>query len=54
MARNFIIAGIAALGLMSCGGAKEPAVVENVVAYTKVADVGGLMVNAVEIIVSNP
>ena len=54
MARNFIIAGIAALGLMSCGGAKEPAVVENVVAYTKVADVGGLMVNAVEITVSNP
>ena len=54
MARNFIIAGIAALGLMSCGGAKEPAVVENVVAYTKVGDVGGLMVNAVEITVSNP
>ena len=54
MARNFIIAGIAALGLISCGGAKEPAVVENVVAYTKVADVGGLMVNAVEITVSNP
>lgn len=46
--------GIAAVALMSCGGAKEPAVVENVVAYTKVGDVGGLMVNAVEITVSNP
>ena len=54
MARNFIIVGIAAVALMSCGGAKEPAVVENVVAYTKVGDVGSLMVNAVEITVSNP
>ena len=46
--------GIAAVALMSCGGAKEPAVEENVVAYTKVGDVGSLMVNAVEITVSNP
>ena len=54
MARNFIIVGIAAVALMSCGGTKEPAVVENVVAYTKVGDVGSPMVNVIEITVSNP
>ena len=54
MARNFIIVGIAAVALMSCGGAKESAIVENVVAYTKVGDVGSPMVNAIEITVSNP
>ena len=43
-----------ALVLASCGGAKEPAIVENVVAYTRVGDIGSLMVDAVEITVSNP
>lgn len=38
----------------SCGGSKEPAVVENIVAYTTVGDIGSLMVNAIEITVSNP
>lgn len=53
MVRKFVV-GVSAFILMSCGGAKEPAIVENVVAYTKVGDVGSLMVNAVEITVSNP
>ena len=53
MFKGFIILGFAALAMTSCGGAKEPAVVENVVAYTKVGDVGSLMVNAIEITVSN-
>ena len=43
-----------ALALAACSGAKEPAVVENVVAHTKVGDIGSLMVNAIEITVSNP
>ena len=43
-----------ALALAACGGANEPAVVENVVAHTKVGDIGSLMVNAIEITVSNP
>lgn len=43
-----------ALILASCSGAKEPAIVENVVAYTKVGDVGSLLVEAIEITVSNP
>ena len=34
-----------ALAAVSCGGPKEPAVVENVVAYTKVGDIGSLMVD---------
>ena len=43
-----------ALVLASCSGVKEPANVENVVAYTTVGDIGSLMVNAIEITVSNP
>ena len=43
-----------ALALASCGGPKEPAVVENVLAYTKVGDIGSLMVDAIEITVTNP
>ena len=43
-----------ALVLASCGGPKEPAVVENVVAYTRVGDIGSLMVDAIEITVTNP
>ena len=43
-----------ALALAACGGTNEPAVVENVVAHTKVGDIGSLMVNAIEITVSNP
>lgn len=38
----------------ACGGPKEPAVVENIVAHTTVGDIGSLMVNAIEITVSNP
>ena len=43
-----------ALALASCSDVKEPANVENVVAYTKVGDIGSLMVDAIEIIVNNP
>ena len=43
-----------ALALAGCGGPKEPAVIENVVAHTKVGDIGALMVEAIEITVSNP
>ena len=43
-----------ALALAACGGPKEAAVVENVVAHTKVGDIGNLMVEAIEITVSNP
>ena len=43
-----------ALALATCGGANEAAVVENVVAHTKVGDIGSLMVNVIEITVSNP
>lgn len=53
MTKGFIVLGFAALAMTSCVGEKEPAVVENVVAYTKVGDVGSLMVNAIEITVSN-
>ena len=42
------------LALAGCGGPKEPAVIENVVAHTKVGDIGALMVEAIEITVSNP
>ncbi len=42
-----------ALALAGCGGPKEPAVIENVVAHTKVGDIGALMVEAIEITVSN-
>ena len=52
MVRKLVV-GISAFMLMACGGAKEPAVVENVVAYTKVGDVGSPIVNAIEITVSN-
>lgn len=44
----------AAFTAAACSGPKEPAVVENIVAYTKVGDIGSLMVNAIEITVSNP
>ena len=43
-----------ALALASCGGVKEPANIENVVAYTRVGDIGALMVDAIEITVDNP
>ena len=43
-----------ALAAAACSGPKEPAVVENIVAHTKVGDIGSLMVNAIEITVSNP
>lgn len=43
-----------ALALASCSAVKEPAAVENITAYTKVGDIGSLMVNAIEITVSNP
>ena len=43
-----------ALVLASCGGAKESAIVENITTYTRVGDVGSLMVEAIEITVSNP
>lgn len=43
-----------AIAAAACGGPKEPAAVENIVAYTKVGDIGSLMVNAIEITVSNP
>ena len=43
-----------ALALASCDGVKEAANVENVVAYTRVGDIGGLMVDAIEITVENP
>lgn len=43
-----------ALALASCGSVQEPANVENVVAYTRVGDIGALMVDAIEITVSNP
>lgn len=44
----------AAFAAAACSGPKEPAVVENIVAHTKVGDIGSLMVNAIEITVSNP
>ena len=43
-----------ALAMTACGASNEPAVVENIVAHTKVGDIGSLMVNAIEITVSNP
>lgn len=43
----------AAFAVAACSGPKEPAVVENIVAHTKVGDIGSLMVNAIEITVSN-
>ena len=43
-----------ALALASCCGVKEPANIENVVAYTRVGDIGALMVDAIEITVDNP
>lgn len=43
-----------AIALASCSGMKEPAAVENVAAYTRVGDIGSLMVDAIEITVSNP
>ena len=43
-----------ALALASCGAPKEPANIENVVAYTRVGDIGALMVDAIEITVNNP
>ena len=44
----------AAFAAAACSGPKEPAVVENIVAHTKLGDIGSLMVNAIEISVSNP
>ena len=41
------------VGLASCAS-NEPAVVENVVAYTRVGDVNNVMIDAIEITVSNP
>ena len=50
--KTFLLAS--ALAVASSGGPKESAVVENVVAYTRVGDIGSLMVDAIEITVSNP
>ena len=54
MTRNALIFFASALALASCGGVKEPANIENVVAYTRVGDIGALMVDAIEITVDNP
>ncbi len=43
-----------ALCAVACNSAREAAVVESVVAYTTVGDVNNMMVDAVEITVSNP
>ena len=51
--KNLIICA-SVIALAGCGGPKEPAVVENVIAHTKVGDIGALMVEAIEITVSNP
>ena len=54
MTFKFFIFCASAIALAACGAADEPAVVENVVAHTKVGDIGSLMVEAIEITVSNP
>ena len=49
MTRKALFFIASALALVSCDGVKEPANVENVVAYTRVGDIGALMVDAIEI-----
>ena len=52
MKRLFFVACAIAFGLASCS--RVPAEVENVVAYTRVGDINNVMVDAIEITVSNP
>ena len=52
MKRLFFVACAIAFGLASCS--RVPAEIENVVAYTRVGDINNVMVDAIEITVSNP
>lgn len=52
MKRVFICAALCAA--VACNTVREPAAVESVVAYTRVGDVNNVMIDAIEIRVSNP
>ena len=52
MKRVFICAALCAT--VACNTVREPAAVESVVAYTRVGDVNNVMIDAIEIRVSNP
>ena len=53
MKRLYFFVCALCVGLASCGSS-EPAVVESVVAYTRVGDINNVMIDAIEITVSNP
>ena len=53
MKRLYFFVCALCVGLASCSS-NEPAVVENVVAYTRVGDINNVMIDAIEITVSNP
>lgn len=53
MIKKIMLLSAVAFAMASCSSEKEPAVVENVVAYTEVGDTA-MRVNAIEITVSNP
>lgn len=52
MRRLYFVACALLLGLASCS--RPAAEVENVVAYTRVGDINNVMVDAIELTVSNP